>query len=443
MNNCLTQDSKVDTILCPEFEFAHGHDIDPRVLRVLIVSNFYPPYVIGGAELTAYNLAVWLAKTGMEVTVVSTCGSNADETDEWIEGVRVLRYFPNNLWWNFERFTPGDVRKSGAKLIWNLRDMWNRDSGRHFGRILEVVKPDIVHTHNIKGFSPIIWRELIDRKISFIHTTHDYHLLCQRGTMLRESGVSCTAPCSTCRSITWLHRKYASQANLICSPSRFVLERHRSSGVVGRGGGVVAPNGVPGVPKKRIRDARNRALRLLFLGQLRREKGAHLLPELLATVSENVHLAIAGDGDLANVLKTLATRDRRLTVHGFISGRQKERLLDQTDILLFPSIWSENAPLVIAEAMMRGIPVIGSDLGAIPEFVRDDVNGLLFPAGNTPALAKCIELISNDEVLFNRLSAGAAQSAENWTIEAMGSRYLQIYRNVLARLAKPLREATC
>ena len=408
-------------------------EVHPHTLRVLIASNFYPPYVVGGAELVAYNLATWLAAAGVDVSVVSTCAPGVGRNEEIIDGVRIFRYFPENLWWNFERFASGDRRNAGSKLLWNIRDAWNPDSARMFGQILDEVRPNILHTHNIKGFSPAIWHEATRRSIPFVHTTHDYHLACQRGTMLRSDATTCGRRCAQC--VVWSHwvAKLACQAQLICSPSQFVLARHQTYGISGRRGGTVVPNGVPSVSAEFVRRSPSRQLRLLFLGQLRREKGIHLLPNALAAFGSNVHLSIAGDGDLNSLVTDWTARDRRISFHGFLRAQAKERLLANSDVLVFPSIWTENAPLVIAEAMMRGLPVVASDLGAIPEFVSHEKDGLLFPAGDSTALAGQIQRLLREPGLLSRLSVGALRSAENWTIPTMGNRYLEIYQSIHSR----------
>ncbi len=94
-------------------EVSHAVSNKLRARRILLVSNFYPPYVAGGAELVAANLAGWLAQLAdVEVTVVTTCGPGTNEQPELINGVHVVRYFPPNLWWNFERFQSADSRSS-------------------------------------------------------------------------------------------------------------------------------------------------------------------------------------------------------------------------------------------------------------------------------------------------------------------------------------------
>ena len=395
-------------------------------MRVLIASNFYPPYVVGGAELIAAHLASWLTKAGHDVTVVTTCDQGTGSED-CIDGVRVVRYFPPNLWWNFERFAANDRRGRLARARWRLRDYWNGASARYFGDILRQVRPEVVHTHNIKGMSPAIWREARRMRIPIVHTAHDYHLICRSGTMSRQE-VDCAQPCRVCKLHSRWHAACASSVSLICSPSQFVGDRHALA-LRAKGRTLVVPNGLPEDPVVRLPRPPGRPLELLYLGQLRREKGAHLLPAIMAGLPPDARLHVAGAGVLIGELEKVAAGDPRMILHGFVEREAKYGLLDRVDALLFPSMWTENAPVVLVEAFMRGVPAIASAIGAIPEFIEHGVNGLLVEPGDAAGFARAACHIENDIALAANLSRGASKTASRFTIDVMGQRYLALYRS--------------
>src|ERR1035437_8115881 len=211
-------------------------------LRVVLVSNFYPPHVVGGAEIVAAQLARELVATGVDVSVVTTCGPQDGMREEVLDGVHVVRFFPRNLWWNFARFQAGDARSLPAKLVWNLRDGWNRDAARKFGAVLDAVAPDVVHTHNLKGLSPSVWAEARRSGLPVVHTMHDYYLLCGRGTMLRRDGTPCGQRCLGCLGYRAWYKPKAALVDLLCSPSRHLLDVHLHAGVTGRLGQHVVRN---------------------------------------------------------------------------------------------------------------------------------------------------------------------------------------------------------
>ena len=402
--------------------------------RVMLVSNFYPPYTVGGAEIVTSYLAQWLSTNVNEVTVVTTCSREARLVEEFQERVRVIRFFPRNLWWNYDRFSGSDIRSALSKGIWQLRDAWNASAARQFRSILRETDPDVIHTHNLKGFSPAIWSEAQRAGIPIVHTTHDYHLLCLRGVMTKPSSGTCVRRCAPCLLHGSWYRAQAVKVTVLCSPSKFVLARHNAAGIKGKSPGLVIPNGVSqkaGSPRALQSDRR---LRLLFVGQLRREKGAHLLLEIMARLDAGVTLEIAGDGDLAQSIASQARGDPRITLHGFVFGAAKQALFKRADVLLFPSQWTENAPLVLAEAAMEGLPVIASNLGAIPEFVEDGVTGYLVPPGDAQAFADAVDRIRTEGASLSTLSANSRRSSARYSIDTMGKSYLRSYRHAMTHV---------
>ena len=401
-------------------------------LRVVLVSNFYPPHVVGGAEIIAAQLARELAATGVDVTVVTTCGPRDGIAEEVQDGVHVVRFFPRNLWWNYARFQAGDVRSLPAKLLWNLRDAWNHDAARKFGAVLDDVAPDVVHTHNLKGLSPAVWAEAKRRDLPVVHTMHDYYLLCGRGTMLNGDGTPCAQRCLGCRAYRSWYKPKVALVDLLCSPSRHLLDMHLAAGVTGRWGQYVVRNGLTRPPRCEIPRSEG-TTRLLFLGQLRREKGVHVLLDAIRKVRRGVEVHIAGRGPMTDEVRQAAAGDSRLVFRGFLSGEEKQRALTECDAVVFPSTWAENAPLAIAEAFLNGRPVIGSRYGAIPEFINHGSNGLLFDMGNPTALAAAIDRLSADAALRAALSAGAEESAGSFTAQAMTAAYRGLYELALER----------
>jgi glycosyltransferase involved in cell wall biosynthesis len=393
----------------------------------MIASNLYPPYVVGGAEVVVEQLAEWLGPQGHAVTVVSTCDKNTVMRDVMQNSVRVIRYFPPNLWWNFVRFNSSARHGRLAKALWNLRDAWNLGSARQFGAILDDVKPDVLHTHNIKGMSPAIWREATRRGIPIVHTIHDYYLLCHRGSMQRD-GRECVGRCSGCSLYGRWQAAMARRIATFVSPSAFVGNRHKVFGV--SPSITVIPNGVSGQPVERLPSPAP-VLKLLFIGQLRHEKGAHLLSAIMERVPSNVHLDIAGTGPCGEQLAS--AMDDRIAVHGFVRGDVKQRLLNTAHVLLFPSLWTENAPLVLAEAFMSGLPVIASNIGAIPEFVRHEQNGLLCEPGNIAAFAEAIVRLQASPEFQLRLSHGASAAAHAYSAQTMGQLYEGVYKTTRKR----------
>jgi glycosyltransferase involved in cell wall biosynthesis len=98
------------------------------------------------------------------------------------------------------------------------------------------------------------------------------------------------------------------------------------------------------------------------------------------------------------------------------------------DVLVVPSIWPENAPLVIQEAFMARVPVIASHVGGIPELVRDGQNGLLFETGNSVDLQAKMERLIDDPSLLPIYSGNAERIK---SIEENAAELEQIYERLI------------
>jgi glycosyltransferase involved in cell wall biosynthesis len=141
-------------------------------------------------------------------------------------GVTVVRFFPKNLYWNFAR----EGQSAARRVMWHLRDAWNRDAARRFRAILEMAPPSVVHTHLIDGFSASIWRRARHAGVPIVHTAHDYHLLCPRAFLLDRQWRICQRPSAGCRLYRAWHLRTARDVDLFVSPSRFLLDRHVQAG---------------------------------------------------------------------------------------------------------------------------------------------------------------------------------------------------------------------
>ena len=194
-------------------------------MKVILISAFYPPIGRGGAEKAASLLAESLARFGDEVAVISL-HSAAEETVEELNGVRVYRLPIDNIYW------PLDQKKRSAapvRMLWHLRDLWNRGAAARVGRILDIEKPDVVHTHVLAGFSVSVWKEIKDRNIRLVHTMHDYYLLCMRSSIFRDGKV-CESRCTGCKVGTLVRKASSRRLDTVVSVSDYVLQRHEQSG---------------------------------------------------------------------------------------------------------------------------------------------------------------------------------------------------------------------
>jgi GT2 family glycosyltransferase/glycosyltransferase involved in cell wall biosynthesis len=159
------------------------------------------------------------------------------------------------------------------------------------------------------------------------------------------------------------------------------------------------------------RHGQNR-LRLGFIGSLMVSKAPHVLLEAARDVDGVAGVDLFGalapyhgdDSYLRSLAPLLASPG--VTHHGPTPHRRIPEALASIDLLVVPSVWPENSPLVIHEAFLAGVPVIASRIGGIPEIVEHERNGLLFEAGNVDSLRQAIARVVDEPGLLERLRAG-------------------------------------
>lgn len=412
-------------------------------MHIVLANNVYPPIAAGGAELIVAYLGEELVRRGHEVTVVSTCGPEAEPyPDEVREGVRVVRFFPPNLYWSYTR----QPRPAWKSALWHLRDAWNRAAASRFAAILAERPADVLHTHLIDGFSAAIWRRARRSGAAVVHTAHDYHLICPRAILLTRDLKVCESPRLACRAYAQWHLATARQVDVFTAPSQFLLDRHVAAGLSARSMRRV-PNGIPLPAPAAPRADTDGPLKLVFAARLVAEKGVQVVLDAMRRLPARcrVELHLAGRGPLEPRVTEAAAANPAIRYHGYVSGDAKHALLSQADAMLLPSLWFENAPVVIVEAAAYGLGVIGSRLGAIPEFIAEGRNGLLFEAGSADDLARAIVRLHDDRALRATFAAEGRRWAEGFSVGAMADRYLEIYREVVGphgrRAGEPRRGA--
>lgn len=402
-------------------------------MHILIANNIYPPIQAGGAELIVAYLAEGLVERGHRVTVVSTCAPEMEPYPvERRNGVEIIRFFPPNLYWSFTR----DRQPGMRKAVWHARDAWNVEAGRRFATILAERQPDIVHTHLIDGMSASLWHQARQMGLPIVHTAHDYHLLCPRAFLLTRSWKLCSEPRLACRAYRAWHLRTTRNIDLFASPSQFLLERHREAGLAAARQQIVH-NGIPQPPDvadvRAARDPGSRG-RFLLLARLTVEKGIETVLDAMARLPADlpIELTIAGSGPLENRVRVAASRDGRIRYVGYVQQEEKLAALARAGYLLLPSLWYENAPVVIVEAAAYGLGLIASDIGGIPEFVEPGRTGLLFPPGDSAALADLMIRVATGADTLHGLDLATSALAQRFTESRMVASYEAQYASLLA-----------
>jgi glycosyltransferase involved in cell wall biosynthesis len=394
-------------------------------VKVLLVSTLYPPYVIGGAEKAAALLAEALVRRGNEVVVVSL-HPESEEIVEKRNGVLVYRLPMDNVYWPFGR---KEKPNTLLRLVWHIREIWNPVAARRIGRILDMELPDIVHTHNICGFSLAAWREIKRRKIRLVHTLHDYYLLCTRSSLFRN-GRNCTDRCLDCRVLTVNRKQMSRLPDSVVSVSRHTLDEHLKRGCFEGVPTTVIHNiysdGSAPLRQASSREGDSADVVFGFIGKIEEQKGLEtLLSASTQLQRSNWKLKIAGTG-LENYVKELSEKyaDTRIEWLGFTDS---SAFYAQVDAVVIPSLWADPLPYVCVESLHAGKRLICAASGGIPEMARLSPRAEIFPAGDSVALAEKMNLLLADPRLSRSSEGGGDSDLSIFNEEFVMGRYLQQY----------------
>ena len=327
---------------------------------------------------------------------------------------------------------------------------------------LSQMRPDVVHLHHTLQLGveilPLIRRVLPQARI--VLTLHDYYAICANdGQMCTTEGLLCTGAsidaCRRClpdRSATdfrlrELHIRGAFRAvDRFVSPSRFLRDRFIAWGI-DPGRIEVIRNGLPPVARVQARPAPDgRRDRFGFFGHINRFKGATVALEASARLSRagfGHHLAIHG-GTAYQTADTIERFERALSAapdarhSGPYRREDQSRRIAGTDWIIVPSIWWENAPLVIQEAFSQGRPVICGNIGGMAEAVRDGVDGLHFPVGDAAGLAQVMRRAVEEPGLWQHLADGILPPR---TVGDAADEHLALYSDLVSGEILPRRSA--
>jgi glycosyltransferase involved in cell wall biosynthesis len=406
-------------------------------MKILQVNKFNYPR--GGADKYFLELGQILAAKGHEVAVF--CMEHPKNYPSPFS-----KYFVSRLSFNDKSFK--NILRAPGRIL------WSRQAARRFGRLLDDFKPDIIHCHNIyHQLSPSILPEARKRRIPVIMHVHDYKLVCpnyklytQGKTCFRCRGgayYQCTVhncyqswPRSFLASVeAYLHNSILNiyrrdVDNFIC-PSLFAKEQLQLNNFPQDKLSLIY-----NFPDQLAEPTIKTGLKpyLLYFGRLSAEKGLIGLLEGLAKTDEN--LIIAGEGpqlkELEQLIGQLGLKER-VNLVGFKSGAELADLIANAQAVVMASLWPENMPLSVLEALSLGRPVIASNSGGVPEIVKDGENGFLFQAGDGLSLKQAIDRFHLADK--DRLHQRAKDSVANLTPDHHYQEIIKLYQ----RYQKPAR----
>lgn len=392
-------------------------------MKILVVTNFYPPHYLGGYELGCRDVVEGLRSLGHEVHVLtSTYG-----VDRPVEGDRVYRWLKTD----YEQIAKG---RDPAERLPDLvkKEFTNR---RAFTRLGTMLKPDLVYLWNMKHISVSIARAAERMGYPVCYFVSDYWL--SEWEQDSWQALRDRRPKRLSRRLVWNGLSFALERMGVLSEislqlrhvqfcSGFLAEATRRAGKH-----AVEPEVIHwGVDTRTYREGKEgkNAKRLLFVGQLITIKGVHTAVEAFHIVKqrpgfEDATLTIAGGPDYGSqvarqIVALGLEKDVRLT--GLIPRDRLPQLYREHGTLLFSSLWDEPFSITLLEAMASGMAVVGTRTGGSPEILVDGENALVFAKGDAQDCAAKVERLAIDRELFDRIRVNARHTVQSrHTIEDM------------------------
>jgi len=392
-------------------------------MRLLVVSNYYPPHHIGGYELGCRDIVERLRRAGHEITVLTSQEGvpRPTRTDY------VWRWLTSDLRRRVPMIGISEAIRAAADELWN---QWV------FRIICRRCRPDVVYVWNPVGISLSAIGNAYRSNIPVAYLVSDHWLT----TWQKQPGYRFWSHQSQPRYM----RPLWSAARLFFKAiglsyweprfthvhfvSQFLKDEALSSGIAVRDAAVfhwgVDPEVFPFQPL-------TAPGRVLCCGQLEPWKGFHTVVQalsLLGPAHRNVTLTIAGSGSTTyvNELRQLARDggiEDRIHFIGRVDRGALRDIYHQHDIFVFPSVWDEPFSIALLEAMSTGRAVVATVTGGTPEIVRHDWNGLTFEKENAVDCATQLRRLLEQPTLANAIGARARATIEGaFTLHRMAQR---------------------
>lgn len=406
-------------------------------MKILMVNKFH--YIKGGSETYYFALKRKLEENGhMVIDFSMKDPKNFHSPYE--------SYFVENIDYGKAKGIKEKIRMA-AKIIYSF------EARKKLESLIKMVQPDIMHLHIFQHqLSPSILDVAKKYNIPTVYTAHDLKMICLNYKMMHHGKI-----CEECKDGHYYHclknkcvkesfvksginvlegclhrwRKSYEMIDIVITPSFFYKKKFEEFGI--------SPEKIVHIPnfldceKPKVNASEDSKKYYLYFGRLSEEKGVLTLVKALERTE--ITLYIVGTGPLQSQLGKYILDNKLENIHllGFREGQELTDLVGNAKAVIIPSEWYENGPYSVIEALQVGRPVIGAEIGGIPELI--DGNGFLFESGNSEDLLDKIQTLENlDKIQYNELENKSYQMFErNYTWSIHFEELRKIYEKLLSK----------
>lgn len=402
-------------------------------MKILLVNKFH--YLKGGSEKYYFDLAKLLQEHGHEVAFFSMQDEKNIKTE-------CKEYFVENSDMN-------------SKNIFKALDViYSRKNKKAMEKALDDFKPDIVHLNNFqRQLSASIIKPIKKRNIPIVFTAHDLQAICPAIVMLDSKRQICEK-CLNGKYVNCAKNKciknsglksilgaveakyykfkkiYIKKIDKIITPSEFYKLKLIQDGI--------PENNIEAIHNFIDMDNYNVEVEddgyAFYFGRLIKEKGIFTLLEAFKSLKDK-KLLIAGDGpDLEKIKEYLNKNNMQENVKllGYIDSDKVKEYVRKSRFIIVPSIWYENCPYSVLETLAIGKPIIGSNLGGIPELVKNNESGLIYTYNKPKELQEKMRVLFENKELADELGKNAKQIAKKeYSKESYYNKIINIYEGAV------------
>lgn len=403
-------------------------------MKILIVNTFYFPNIMGGTENSVKLLAEGLKERGHEVAIYCIDNLEKGIKKEYINDILIYR--GNGGVFDIKvRLSKNNsfIKKITNKII----ELRNYSALNEFEFIIKDFKPDIVHTNNLFGISPLLWTKVKKSNIKIVHTLRDYWILSPTGNLEIEK-----EKLFFMRAMLKIYRYYfriqSNKVNAVTAPSNFTLNKFLKNEYFSYSNEKKSINNSIDlninetykiINEKKQR--KNEIINFMFVGGLFKIKGIeNLIKAFMSIENDKIRLHICGDGELRGFVEHASHSDKRIIYKGNLSYDDLKEQYINADVLIVPSIWDEPFGRVVIEGNQFGLPVIASNRGGIPEIIKTMESGEIYSSDNIDELRNKIEKFSERKYI-NLFYDNIEKNIEKYSINYQIDLFLELYNQAL------------